>query len=219
MSDIPTPEAAEHIRALEREVRLLQRKLLRSEANRKLIEEAKDHSDAVSGGVIADVERAKNELRLAKEVAEEAARMKADFLANMSHEIRTPMSAIIGMAHLALRTQLDARQRDYVTKILSAGQHLLGIINDILDFSKIDSDRMTINRWTSSSKRSSQVSQTSSPKGRPAKNLELLVDVDARLPNSLRGDPLRAGPGAHQLRVKRDQVHRAWLGRHTSPPG
>ena len=144
MADTPTRDLLERLQVLERDVRQLQRKLQRSEANRKLIEEAKDHSDAVSSGVISDLERAREDLRAAKEVAEEAVRMKSDFLANMSHEIRTPMNAIIGMAHLALRTSLDARQHDYVTKILAAGQHLLGIINDILDFSKIESDRMTV---------------------------------------------------------------------------
>ena len=94
--------------------------------------------------MIAELEKVQEELRRAKEVAEEATRMKSDFLANMSHEIRTPMNAIIGMAHLALRTELDARQRAYVTKIQLAGQHLLGVINDILDFSKIESGHLTV---------------------------------------------------------------------------
>jgi two-component system, sensor histidine kinase and response regulator len=193
VSETQTPAAIEPIKALDREVRLLRRKLLRSEANRKQIEEAKDRSDAISSGVIHDIERAREELRGAKEVAEEAARMKADFLANMSHEIRTPMNAIIGMAHLALRTQLDARQHDYVTKILTAGQHLLGIINDILDFSKIDSDRMTIESVDFELEHVlASVTDFISERA-AAKNLELLVDVDARLPNSLRGDPLRLG--------------------------
>jgi hypothetical protein len=66
--------------------------------------------------------------RQAKELAEDASKTKADFLANMSHEIRTP----------------DPKQRDYVSKIQRAGQHLLGVINDILDFSKIESRRMSV---------------------------------------------------------------------------
>ncbi|MEO7940460.1 MAG: response regulator, partial [Burkholderiaceae bacterium] len=84
------------------------------------------------------------ELEVARKQAEDATHAKSMFLANMSHEIRTPMNAILGMAYLALRTRLDARQHDYVNKIHEAAQSLLAIINDILDFSKVEAGKLEL---------------------------------------------------------------------------
>jgi len=80
----------------------------------------------------------------ARDDADAAARAKAYFLANMSHEIRTPMNAVIGLTHLTLATELTARQRDYVGKIMTAARSLLRLINDVLDFSKIDAGKLTL---------------------------------------------------------------------------
>ena len=136
---------------------------------------------------------AEEELRHARDLAEAATRAKSDFLANMSHEIRTPMNAIIGMAHLALRTELTPRQRDYLHKIQDSGKHLLGIINDTLDFSKIEAGKLTVEQSEFAlEKLLDNVANLITEKA-SAKGLELVFDVADDVPRALVGDSLRLG--------------------------
>ncbi|HEY9025979.1 MAG TPA: ATP-binding protein, partial [Burkholderiaceae bacterium] len=131
--------------------------------------------------------------RLARQKAEESARLKSEFLANVSHEIRTPMNAIIGMAHLALRTPLAPAARDYVDKIHRAGQTLLGLINDILDFSKIEAGKLDVHPEDVDLEELVGNLVVVTGHDAAAKGLAWSVETAADVPRRVRGDPLRLG--------------------------
>ena len=127
-----------------------------------------------------------------KAKAEEATRAKSDFLANMSHEIRTPMNAVIGMAHLALKTELTPKQHDYLSKIQSSANSLLGIINDILDFSKIEAGKLDMEAVEFDLLETlDNVANVITVKAQEKEDLEVLFNLDSQVPNFLVGDSLR----------------------------
>jgi len=140
-----------------------------------------------NAGLFREIEEKGHELELAN-------KYKSEFLANMSHEIRTPMNAILGMAYLLLRTELSPRQNDFLNKIKTSANLLLGIINDILDFSKIEAGKLELESVDFSLE---DVILNLGPmvtmKSQEKENLEVLFDIAQNVPRFLKGDPLRLG--------------------------
>src|SRR5665648_143217 len=133
------------------------------------------------------------ELEIQKKQLDEASQLKSSFLSNMSHELRTPLNAIVGFSELALKTSLNPRQRNYLSKIKISSHALLGLISDILDLSKIEAGKLELEIATFSLEEVlqnaiNQVSVKSHEKG-----LTLMVSIDENVPLSLNGDSLRLG--------------------------
>ncbi|MGB0839104.1 MAG: ATP-binding protein [Chitinophagales bacterium] len=144
-------------------------------------------------GVVRDITKRKQtaELIKAKELAEHSVTMKEQFLANMSHEIRTPLNAIIGMSNLLKTQNTYTKQQQYIGSIQKASEHLLVLINDILDFSKIEAGKLDFETVEFSLTEVLQnVINTFKFKVKN-KAVQLLLDEDEELPESVMGDPTR----------------------------
>lgn len=132
-----------------------------------------------------------NERKRTEKEANDASISKSEFIANMSHEIRTPMNAILGMIQLTLETQLNATQRNYLEKVQRSSNTLLGILNDILDLSKIESGKMDVELSEyNPSQVLREIAELFVPKAKE-KNLEILINIDSRIPMTIISDALR----------------------------
>lgn len=136
-------------------------------------------------------EEEKRNAQAATLIAENAVKAKQQFLSNMSHEIRTPMNAIIGFTKVVLKTDLNIKQKEYLSAIKMSGDALIVLINDILDLAKVDAGKMTFEqipfKLSASISAMLHVFETKIQE----KNLELVTEYDTNIPKVLLGDPVR----------------------------
>lgn len=151
------------------------------------------HETTEIGRLVMDINALSSHLAQARAQAESASRAKGDFLAHMSHEIRTPINAVVGMAHLALKTGLTPKQRDYLEKIRGAGRHLQDLVNDILDFAKIEAGKLKLESTAFNlPELIARITAIAELKAQE-KSLSLQVDIDPAIPQGLCGDDMRLG--------------------------
>ena len=139
----------------------------------------------------AIAEEAKLKAENATQIAEVAVKSKQQFLSNMSHEIRTPMNAIIGFTKVILKTELDPKQKEYLTAIKMSGDALIVLINDILDLAKVDAGKMTFEEVPFKLEASITMMLHLFEIKVLEKNLELINNFDSRIPKVLLGDSVR----------------------------
>lgn len=151
------------------------------------LNEAKEFAEKAN----EEAQIAKEYAQLATHKAEDAVKAKQQFLSNMSHEIRTPMNAIIGFTKVLLKTELNARQKEYLTAIKMSGDALIVLINDILDLAKVDAGKMTFEQIPFRPELSISAMLHLFKHKILEKNLKLEVEYDKNIPNVLLGDPVR----------------------------
>ena len=153
----------------------------------KELTEAKVFAELATG--IA--EEAKIKAERATEIAVDAVKAKQQFLSNMSHEIRTPMNAIIGFTKVVLKTDLNAKQKEYLTAIKMSGDSLIVLINDILDLAKVDAGKMIFEKTPFKMELSISAMLHLFETKIQEKNLRLVKEYDPKIPETLVGDPVR----------------------------
>jgi signal transduction histidine kinase/CheY-like chemotaxis protein/HPt (histidine-containing phosphotransfer) domain-containing protein len=140
---------------------------------------------------MTDQKLRESDLVSAKEEAEKATITKSQFLANMSHEIRTPIQTILGMTELLVDTSLDKEQLDYIRTVTFSADVLLGLINDVLDFSKIEAGRLDLHAVDFNLRGILRLSVELIILDAHKKGLEVILDIDEALPQTVTGDPGR----------------------------
>lgn len=152
---------------------------------------SRESLQALTINLETQVQQRTQELALARDAAESAARTKANFLANMSHEIRSPLNAVLGLSHLAKRANNDPRVQGYLQRIQKSAEHLQEVVNGILDYSKIEAGKLQLERIVFSPETLLEGVADILWEKAQQKNLALVFDIDPKLPSELYGDPLR----------------------------